>query len=214
MQEYLKVFNENFDFIGVDSRDNIHNNGYWHETFHAWFIRTNSIGESFVLFQLRSPKKSLFPNFLDITVAGHISENEEKEDGIREITEELGIRIDPDELIYAGVRIDMAKVGEITNREFCHTFFTKTKLSIHEFNPSKDEVFGIVEVPIDKGILLFSNQINEIKCNSIMQDVDGSFIDGSFTISRENVIPRIDRYYFKVFLNAQQLINRQTYLSI
>jgi hypothetical protein len=59
--EQLKIFDENRNPIGVASREDVHRLGYWHETFHCWFV--------------------------DITAAGHLMADESVEDGVREIKE-------------------------------------------------------------------------------------------------------------------------------
>ena len=68
-------------------REEIHRLGYWHETFHCWFVKKVH-NEWMIYFQLRSKEKADYPLLLDITAAGHLLAGETINDGIREIDEE------------------------------------------------------------------------------------------------------------------------------
>src|SRR3990172_8254763 len=53
------------------TRDAAHRNGIPHEAVHLWIVR-NSLSEPELLFQLRAAHKENYPDFLDITVGGHV----------------------------------------------------------------------------------------------------------------------------------------------
>lgn len=90
--EMIKIYDEQKNPLGITSRDIVHQKGYWHDTFHCWFLK-NENNIDYIYFQLRSKVKNDFPNLLDITAAGHILANETVGEGIREIKEELGMDV-------------------------------------------------------------------------------------------------------------------------
>lgn len=100
--EYVKTFDENYTYVKDESRDNVHQAGLWHETFHCWLM-----DEQFVYIQKRSAEKKDFPGLFDITAAGHILATETIEDGIREVEEELGLTVDLSRFYSKGVVHDV-----------------------------------------------------------------------------------------------------------
>jgi isopentenyldiphosphate isomerase len=76
-----------------------HKQGLWHGGAHIWIY--NSKGE--VLLQLRSPKKIVKPNVWDVSVAGHIPAGKTPlETVVEEAQEELGLKVEPKDLVYIG----------------------------------------------------------------------------------------------------------------
>ena len=97
MNEILDIYDAKMNHIGTASREEAHKFGYWHQTFHCWIVRREK-GKNYVLFQIRDKEKQDAPNKLDITAAGHLKSGETKEDGLRELSEELGICANIDQL--------------------------------------------------------------------------------------------------------------------
>ena len=58
--EILKIFDEHKNQIGTANREEVHQKGYWHETFHCWFIG-EEMGIDYIYFQIRSDFKKRFP---------------------------------------------------------------------------------------------------------------------------------------------------------
>ncbi len=117
--EILDVVDENGMPTGdrID-RETAHREGIRHRTAHVWIMRrkencdpgkkivegTNCIKYE-ILLQKRSPDKDSYPGCLDISSAGHIPAGDEVVDSaIREMKEELGITILPEQLHFCGKR--------------------------------------------------------------------------------------------------------------
>ena len=98
MAEYFDILDENGNKTGERKlRSEVHRDGDWHRAVHIWIINQN--GE--VLLQRRSPNKDSNPNMLDISCAGHLSAGDESLEGaIRELKEELGLDVRPNELQF------------------------------------------------------------------------------------------------------------------
>lgn len=101
VQEQYDILDQNGNRTGeVLPRSIVHDNELLHGGVQVWLY--NSKGE--VLLQLRSKSKKIFPGVWDISAAGHISAGETTlEAAVREIEEEIGIRVGPEELTQVGV---------------------------------------------------------------------------------------------------------------
>lgn len=95
-KEYLDIVNDLDQIIGSELRENIHKNGLLHREVHVWlYTKDNEI-----IFQKRGIHKDS-AGLLDATVGGHVDKGEDyQEAAIREIKEEVGIEIIPEDLIF------------------------------------------------------------------------------------------------------------------
>src|ERR1035437_3521295 len=164
--EYLDIFDDNMKHIGTALRGDVHAKGLWHQTFHCWIVRRDG-SKRFVLFQRRGPDKKLYPNALDITAAGHLLAGESPIDGIRELTEELGIPASASDLVPMGVRTDVAIIGSVTNREFCHTYMLESNLEPRDYSLQQAELSGLVEMDLGLGLELFSGACAAVPVSGI-----------------------------------------------
>jgi len=100
------------------TREKAHAEGIPHRTAHIWIIR-EKYGRTEVLLQKRSMNKDSFPGKFDTSSAGHIQAGDEPlESALRELGEELGIQATPEQLVFAGFRLQknfMAKCFEMKN---------------------------------------------------------------------------------------------------
>lgn len=200
-EEYVDIYDENIDCIGVKPRKEVHKNGDWHKSFHCWVIRKQD-DKQYVLFQRRGPNKRIFPNTLDITAAGHYLHGETIEDGVRELNEELGTNFVYSDLTYLGTRVDMAKIGDIINREFCEVYLLENSLPPSGYTLKEDEVTGLVEIEVRDGVKLFSNEVKSIKARGV--SIETGKKERTFDVSVSDIIPRIDRYYLKIFIMTER----------
>ncbi|MFB6468095.1 NUDIX hydrolase [Cytobacillus sp. Hz8] len=142
--EQIKIFDEHGHEIGIEGREDVHQKGDWHETFHCWIVGKAG-GVDYIYFQIRSEQKKDYPNLLDITAAGHILAHESVIDGIREIKEELGLDVSFSELESLGMIKDCILTNQLIDKEFCHVYLYHLKERIGKLTLQKDEVSGIVK---------------------------------------------------------------------
>ena len=129
MSEIFDIVDENGMPTGETvERSVAHHDGILHRTAHVWIAREVSQvvidgkvyeGKNYqVLMQKRSMNKDSFPGQLDTSSAGHVHSGDEPlESAIREVKEELGLEIAPEELQFAGTfRIDYK--GEFHDEPF------------------------------------------------------------------------------------------------
>lgn len=87
----------------VKERGMVHRSGDLHRTVHTWVIRKRQDGGLDVLIQKRSKNKDSYPGCYDISSAGHIHAGDDFADSaIRELSEELGICAEKNELRFIG----------------------------------------------------------------------------------------------------------------
>ena len=119
--ELIDIFDENMNLLGTALKSQAHREGLWHKTFHCWLARKNDEGRVMVWLQLRNKDKSIYPDMLDVSAAGHVKSGEEVKDGYREVTEELGLSLQKDDLVKMFTTREVYQEGKsITgNLKFC-----------------------------------------------------------------------------------------------
>jgi isopentenyldiphosphate isomerase len=94
-EELLDIFNSKGFALGNKPRSSVHRGGDWHKTVHVWIV--NSSGE--LLLQKRSDAKESHPGLWDISSAGHITSGQTSiRAALREVEEELGLTLEPEDL--------------------------------------------------------------------------------------------------------------------
>jgi isopentenyldiphosphate isomerase len=213
MAEMIDVFDGNHNPLGSLERVAVHKLGLWHQTFHCWIVGERA-GFRFVLLQLRSKEKKNYPDFLDITAAGHLETGEAPLDGIRELQEELGVTISSAALQFLGIKHDVAdEPNGIHNREFAHVFLLRDDREMAGYHLQEDEVSGLVEVEVTQGLRLFSGQVGSMNCKATRIE-DGEVVSFARSIEASDLIPRVDNYYLKIFIMARLMLEGAEYLSI
>jgi isopentenyldiphosphate isomerase len=211
--EIIDIYDENLTPLGSVSRDDAHQNGQWHRTIHAWIVRPHKRG--YVLFQKRGKHKKLFPDVLDISAAGHYMTGETYKEGVREITEEIGLNVTEKDLISLGIKMDVAKVGSVTNREFSDVFLLARDEAPNEYKIDENEVEGLVQIKIQDGLDLFSGRKTEIWAEGVEWSRESNTWQPiKIKVNKEKFIPRIDPYYYKIFIIAKAYLKGEKDLSI
>jgi hypothetical protein len=150
---------------------------------------------------------------LDITAAGHLTSGETAADGLRELEEELGVTVDFDRLTFLGTRTEVVALGAVLNREFDDTYFLRDDRQLTEYRLQAEEVSGLAEISIENGIRLFGGEVASIQVPAVRVTSSG-FERLTWEVTAEDVIPRLDRYYLKVFIMAERYFRGEKFLAI
>lgn len=137
--ELIDIFDEQWNPTGeILEKAEAERQCKWHRAAHIWIV--NPRGE--LLLQLRSPTKKSHPNMWDISAAGHVQAGESIiQGGIREMHEELGINITPDQLIFISK-------NESPENQHLHTeFLINLDLPISAYTFNDHEVSAVKYVP-------------------------------------------------------------------
>ncbi len=139
MEEIIDVLDKYGQLTGETTPKSIaHRDGIWHRTVHIWI--QNHDGD--ILLQRRAYVKPSHPGYWDISAAGHISAGEDaRTSGVRELNEELGISVSPDELKQLFVhRSETRPRPDWINNEFNYVFLLRWKGNPDDLQLQEEEV--------------------------------------------------------------------------
>ena len=145
--EYLDIVDEENNLTGkTEERDIIHEKGLWHREISVWIM--NQYGE--VLLQKRSAKKKQGANKWSIC-AGHVDIGEQPiQAAIREIEEELGIKVEESELRYLFTEKVATTFPNSYNNVFSYKYFLKTNIDIDEYIINLDELSELKYISLNE----------------------------------------------------------------
>jgi isopentenyldiphosphate isomerase len=204
----LDIFDDKNEFIGVADKNVAHRFGLWHRVFTCLVL--NRIART-VYLQKKTPAHHFFdrPDYLDISVGGHYESGEFIYDGVREIREELGIRVPYDHLKFIGIRQTAATIAlNHIDCEFQYIHLLDAVITSENFCPEGDEVSGIIEVNLDDALDLVEGRKENAHATGI-------FISGgdkkvsNLVLSIEDFIPSYlesDHFYARLFIAAKRWI--------
>lgn len=143
--ELFDVYNEDGTPAGyVASRDFVHWKGLWHTTVHIWVVGKDEEGCPTLLLQLRSADRRLYPSCWDISSAGHLPAGEDGLTGaVREIGEELGLNVTPEQLEYIGTIVATYDDDEgegYHDREHCRLYILRMNPDLSSLHLQESEV--------------------------------------------------------------------------
>lgn len=201
-QELLKIFDEERNHIGVASRSEVHQMGYWHEAFHCWFIRKER-GIDYIYLQLRSNRKKDYPNLLDITAAGHLLAHESVLDGVREIKEEIGIDVPFEDLVQLGILSYCVEKENFIDKEYANVFLYKSDNAFDDYILQTEEVSGIVRAKFSDFAQLWSGHKEEIEISGFEIDNQGKKLVINKNVGRDKFVPHQASFYQEVIGRIQ-----------
>ncbi|EOL44279.1 NUDIX hydrolase [Enterococcus caccae] len=205
--EVLKIFDHNYQQISTATRQVIHSQGFWHETFHCWFY-TIKEHELIVYFQKRASQKKDFPNQLDITAAGHLLAEETVIDGFREVKEELGIDVSIDQAQFLGVfPVEIALENFIDN-EFTNVYLVDQELLLGDFYLQEEEVSCIFSVPLSTLKELFENPSAEAILKGVTQKNGQQEIIEEY-FSKKDFCANAQSYYDRLIESFEKILEIQ-----
>jgi len=151
VDELIDVRDESGEPTGkVVWKSEAHRRGLWHRCIHCWIFGVDTgTGEPYLLVQRRSATKDTWPGYLDLTVGGHLAAGEEPLDGLREVEEELGLRVDPGRLVPLGTRRAEGRIPEGLDREFQDVFLLRDDTPPGDLRLQKEEVDAVLRIALD-----------------------------------------------------------------
>ena len=150
MREVLDLRKEDGSRKGeTKERELVHRDGDLHGTSHVWLVRKNKKSGYDVLLQKRSDDKDSFPGCYDISSAGHLPAGADyRESAVRELEEELGIAVSPEDLRFLGMHEGDVKeefYGKpFHNHEISAIFILEKNIEPEGMCLQKEEVSGVL----------------------------------------------------------------------
>lgn len=171
MDELVEVLTEDGNLIGERiNKTSSHKNGICHGISAVALVDNNGR----LLIQKRAVTKKEEPNKWDLSGAGHIDVDETPEEAaVREIYEELGIKVEEDDLKLIDTYLNKVKLNkEIYINHFTYLFVVQKDISIDDIVMQKSEVSDIMFVNKKEYINLLNNgdMVEAIKyCNELLK---------------------------------------------
>ena len=150
MDELLDVLDGSGRPTGeVAWKSEAHRRGLPHRCFHCWVAGEDAEGP-YLLVQRRAAMKDTWPGCLDVTAAGHLRSGEEPlAGGLREVEEELGLRVGPERLIPLGTRRIEQRIPEGCDREFHDVFLLLDPTPPAKLRLQEGEVEAVLRMGLD-----------------------------------------------------------------
>ncbi|SRR6266545_1476720 len=214
MAETIDIYDANLQHLGKMDRVEAHLKGHWHRTFHCWVV--NGEGEGRILFQHRSAEMVNFPNMFDVSAAGHLEAGENVEQGVREVSEELGIPTSMGALHSLGYRVEVADQsnGQL-NREYQAVYLLRLDAPLSEYRPQVEEVSGLFWLTISDGLKLFAGSSTSATMEGILYDKSSQQWEQSArVVTEKDFLPRIQKYYLTACIMGERLIENRFPLAI
>ncbi|MCX6793354.1 MAG: NUDIX domain-containing protein [Candidatus Falkowbacteria bacterium] len=135
--ELIDIYDENGNSLGITKlRSEIHKNGDWHKTVHVYVV--NPQGQ--YLIHLRSPFKDLHPSHWGTRFGGHVIAGDDfKKTVIKELKEEIGLDITPNDLIEGQI----SNYNSANNNEIVKYYFYDFEGDIKDLSFNDNEVVEV-----------------------------------------------------------------------
>ncbi len=211
--ELLDIVDDMGRHLGVKPRDAVHRDGDWHRVFHCQIVTVRNDVPVAVL-QRRSTAKLAFPGLLDISAAGHLAAGEQPHDGVRELTEELGVAPDPDALVPLGVRrlVDDSGEGNL-NRELTSVFLLRDDRPLDGYIIEPSELDSVVDVPIDGLLGLLGGRHRHLEVSGVAAAGQPHAQEITERITVDDLVPGGD-YWVTLMVMAQRFLRGELPLAI
>ena len=203
MDELLDILDETGRPTGeVLAKSEAHRRGLWHRCFHCWICGSDAAGH-YLLLQRRAATKDTWPGYLDITAAGHLSAGERTLDGLREVEEELGLRVNPERLTPLGtIRIEQPLPAGC-DREFHEVFLLQDDTLPEDLRLQKEEVDSIYRIDLEDVETLL--ETGEAKAREYRESKPTAT-----RITLEEFVPKNEDYLSQITEAARQLLSGKT----
>jgi len=142
-EEYIDVISPDGNLTGVSKpRSEIHQEGNWHRSVHIWILKDKEK----LLIQQRSLEKESHPGLWDVSCAGHIPSGDSSlHAAVRELKEELGLPILPEELelIFTVESHFILNNGTYKDNELVDVFLLKKNINVQMLQLQPEEVDSV-----------------------------------------------------------------------
>jgi len=183
----------------VVPKSEAHRLGLWHRCFHCWICGSDPEGP-YLLLQRRATTKDTWPGYLDITAAGHLSAGEKTLDGLREVEEELGLRVAPERLVPLGTRNIEQPIPQGCDREIHEVFILRDDTPPETLRLQKEEVEAIYRLGLDE-----VQALHKTGTAPARKYAEGK--TSATQISLEDLVPQSDNYLAQIAEAARQLLS-------
>ena len=184
---------------GVVWKSEAHRRGLWHRCIHCWIFGVDA-GEPYLLVQRRAATKDTWPGYVDLTAGGHLATGEEPLDGLREVEEELGLRVDPGRLVPLGTRRTEQEIPEGVDREFQDVFLIRDDTPPGDLRLQREEVEAVLRIALDD-----AEALGAVGSAPTLEYRDGRVSETRVRVS--DFVPNSDDYLRRVAVAARAALD-------
>ena len=155
MEELIDVLDKDGNKTGIiKKKSDIKRDGDYHRAIAVLVINNNNE----ILMQKRSSRKRIYPNLWSIFVKGHVQSGETSIDAcIRELSEEVGININSNELSYLYTIFEEVIDKDYIERIFYDTYILRKDFNLTDITIQEEELSEIKLVDSNKVISLIES---------------------------------------------------------
>lgn len=132
---------------------------------------------------------------------------------VREIEEEIGIKVDVKSLKKLFTNKGSFKRKDIFNQEFEEVFLLETNKSLTELTMQPQEVDGVYEANINDMIDLVICNKDRIVVNAYHRNEDNRYSEEKTNIDINSLIPHGKEYYLKIMTMINDVLNGEADIS-
>lgn len=186
----------------------VHRDGLWHRSFHCWLVRAGRHGPELVL-QRRAQTKDTHPGIWDVSAAGHYRPGEGLEGGLRELSEELGLTLLPEQLVWVERHREIINYPDgLRDREYQDVYLARCDLPPEAYRPDPAEVDGVATLRAATLVSLARGAVRHARVEASLL-YGATWRGGDVTLGRAMLVPRAGRYYERIARAAARLLDRR-----
>jgi isopentenyldiphosphate isomerase len=188
--ELLEVFDAAGKPTGrAKPRSAIHVDGDWHQAFHCWILRPGA--EIEIVLQRRSLLKDTYAGCWDAAAAGHWRFGESAVEAAREISEELGLEVSFDQLVFRGSERAIARFRNgLVDREHHRVYVLESDLPLTAYRPDPREVMGLAAFAADDLVRLASADVPVVHAaEAVTVSAAGDMQQAAVSIEKRDLVP-------------------------
>lgn len=166
MKEFLDYYDEEGNFLGKTTYDEVHEKGLWHNTVHCWLYTSDGK----LMFQIRASRGTFYT-----TASGHVTAGETILQALhREVKEEIGLDLEAKKAKLISItpwKLDKIKKGKlIQDRAKANVYIYLYDGDLNNFNFNLNEVLGIGIMNTRDILDLFKNNVDYINARIVEND--------------------------------------------
>ncbi len=195
----------------VKARTDVHRDGDWHRCVFVWIVRSSPRGPE-ILLQRRAPSKATWPSRFDASVAGHVRAGESRAEALREVEEELGFVVHEHDLVPQPPHAEehTFEDGRV-DREHHDVSLLRRDHAVETYRPSREEVSGLVSVPVSALAALSSGECEEVSgLVLVARDARDNVHMTPITLRSEDLVPYRAGYLARLCASARALVGDAT----
>lgn len=207
--ELLEVFDPAGRPTGrAKARGPIHRDGDWHLAFYCWIVRVGREGAELIL-QRRAAVKDVFPGRFDASAAGHVRFGETRAEMVRELEEELGLRVAESDLLRRPWHRQVHfHANGLIDREHHELNLLRCDQPLAAYRPSQVEVSGLISVPARALAELAEGRRANLPTELFEYDQHGLARQTACLLGPDDFVPYDDGYHRRLADWAEALVRQ------